>query len=221
MSSAAAHARARSAWSLVLVPRRLAPARQARRASSSPSAPRSRDARGRRLLVRTGLPRQAHRLRRGLRHARADRRAPHAAARHPGRGAQPRERAHPGRADQRPRAARRGRIIDLSLGAAEALGIDRHRHGARPSHGDRLDPSPSRYWVQVGSFQRGEERASAPGRARAALPGNRRSDAESGWFQVRVPVGREAPQAAEASAPRLQRERASRPVLVRQPRSKT
>jgi rare lipoprotein A len=116
---------------------------------------------------------------------------------------------------------KRGRIVDLSLAAAQALGIEqvglarvRLTVVASPA-----SPSlSSGYWVQVGSFQQEEN-------ARALLVDLERSypgtaiRVESGRFQVRVPSG-EKRRKAEALQRDLQRAGYDT-MLVRQPRSNT
>jgi rare lipoprotein A len=113
---------------------------------------------------------------------------------------------------------KRGRIVDLSLGAAEELGIDRSgvaRVRLTVVRGAVVEPSS--YWVQVGAFQE-EENAKA---MLAALE-RRYPDAEievtQGWFQVRVPSGGKQ-RAAETLERKLKRAGYDT-VLVRQPRSK-
>ena len=113
---------------------------------------------------------------------------------------------------------RRGRIVDLSLGAAEALGIE-HEGIARVRLtvvGDVV-AEPSRYWVQVGAFQEEEN-------ARAMLADLERRypkatiQVDSGLFQVRVPSG-EKRRAAESLRRSLQRAGYDT-LLVSQPKSK-
>jgi rare lipoprotein A len=114
----------------------------------------------------------------------------------------------------------RRRIIDLSLGAAEALemqqaGIARVRLTVLESPEER---PPSRYWVQVGAFQQESN-------ARALLAALERSypaaviRIDEGWYQVRVPSGEKK---RKAQALRRDLERAGfETLLVRQPKSKT
>ena len=145
---------------------------------------------GRRFLVRPRVPRQAYRLGRDLRHARAHGGAPHAAARHHDRGAQPGERPHHDRAHQRPRAAPsrphrrplagRGRSVGDGPGRARARAPDRgrrRRRAAAVATGCRSAPSRTR---------RTRERCCSDLERR--YPGTP-IRAESGWFQVRVPSG--------------------------------
>ncbi len=116
---------------------------------------------------------------------------------------------------------KRGRIVDLSLGAAEALGIEqaglaRVRLTVVAKPGSPL--LPSGYWVQVGAFQQEEN-------ARALLVDLERSypgtaiRVESGLFQVRVPSG-EKRRKAETLRRDLER-KGFETLLVRQPKSKT
>lgn len=113
---------------------------------------------------------------------------------------------------------KRGRIVDLSLGAAEELGIERSGVArVRLTVVRAAVVEPSSYWVQVGAFQQ-EENA----RALLADLERRYPDAEievdEGWFQVRVPSGAKK-RAAETLERKLQRAGYDT-VLVRQPRSK-
>ena len=113
---------------------------------------------------------------------------------------------------------KRGRIVDLSLGAAEELGIERSGVArVRLTVVRAAVVEPSSYWVQVGAFQQ-EENA----KALLADLERRYPDAEievdSGWFQVRVPSGGKK-RAAETLERKLQRAGYDT-VLVRQPRSK-
>jgi rare lipoprotein A len=115
---------------------------------------------------------------------------------------------------------KRGRIVDLSLAAAEALEIDqvglarvRLTVLASPDA-----PISTRYWVQVGSFQREENARAVLTDLELRYPGTQ-IRVESGRFQVRVPSG-EKKRAAEALRRGLERE-GFETLLVRQPRSKT
>jgi rare lipoprotein A len=116
---------------------------------------------------------------------------------------------------------KRGRIVDLSLAAAQALGIEeigvtrvRLTVVARPGS-LRL---PSGYWVQVGAFQQEENARALVVDLEPSYPGTA-IRVESGWFQVRVPSGEKR---RKAEALRRDLERAGYDaMLVRQPRSNT
>ena len=115
---------------------------------------------------------------------------------------------------------KRGRIVDLSLGAAEALEMDqaglarvRLTVVASPD-----PPLPTRYWVQVGSFQHEKNARALLSDLESRYPGTAIL-AESGWFQVRVPSG-EKRRKAEAMRRDLERN-GFETLLVRQPKSKT
>jgi rare lipoprotein A len=113
---------------------------------------------------------------------------------------------------------KRGRIVDLSLGAAEELGIERSGVArVRLTVVREAMVEASDYWVQVGAFQ-----SESNARAMLADIERRYPDAEieveSGWYQVRVPSGAKK-RAAETLERRLQRAGYDT-VLVRQPRSK-
>jgi rare lipoprotein A len=116
---------------------------------------------------------------------------------------------------------KRGRIVDLSLGAAEALGLEqaglarvRLTVVARPGS-PRL---PAGYWVQVGAFQQEENARALLVDLERTYPGTA-IRVESGWFQVRVPSGEKK---RRAQALRRDLERAGfETVLVRQPKSNT
>jgi rare lipoprotein A len=112
---------------------------------------------------------------------------------------------------------RRRRILDLSLAAAEALGMDQAGL-ARVRLTVIASPVPARYWVQVGAFQVEENARALRNELEPRYPGTL-IRTESGWFQVRVPSG-EKRQAAEALRRDLRRA-GFETVLVRQPRSKT
>ncbi|HEX2464918.1 MAG TPA: septal ring lytic transglycosylase RlpA family protein [Thermoanaerobaculia bacterium] len=112
---------------------------------------------------------------------------------------------------------RRRRIIDLSLAAAEALGIDQVGL-ARVRLTVIASPLPARYWVQVGAFEVEENARALRNELEPRYPGTL-IRTESGWFQVRVPSG-EKRRAAEALRRDLRRAGFDT-VLVRQPRSKT
>jgi len=113
---------------------------------------------------------------------------------------------------------KRGRIVDLSLGAAEELGLERSGVArVRLTVIREAVVEPSSYWVQIGAFQQ-----EANAKAMLANIERRYPDAEievdAGWFQVRVPSG-EKKRAAETLERKLQRAGYDT-VLVRQPRSK-
>jgi len=113
---------------------------------------------------------------------------------------------------------RRGRIVDLSLGAAEALGIE-HEGIARVRLtvvGDVV-AEPSRYWVQVGAFQEKENAQAMLADLERRYP-KATIQVDSGLFQVRVPSG-EKRRAAESLRRSLQRAGYDT-LLVSQPKSK-
>jgi rare lipoprotein A len=114
----------------------------------------------------------------------------------------------------------RGRIVDLSLGAAEALAMDQAglAHVRLTVLASPDAPLPSSYWVQVGSFQQEENARALLSDLERRYPGTA-IRAESGWFQVRVPSGEKLRQ-AQALRRDLQRAGFAT-VLVRQPKSKT
>jgi rare lipoprotein A len=114
---------------------------------------------------------------------------------------------------------RRGRIVDLSLAAAQVLGIDQAGTAkvrltvlAAPEA-----EAAMRYWVQVGAFQQEENARALLGDLERRYPGTE-IRVESGWFQVRVPSG-EKKRRAEALRRDLGRE-GFETLLVRQPKSK-
>ena len=82
---------------------------------------------------------------------------------------------------------KRGRIVDLSLGAAEALEMDQAGL-ARVRLTVVEPPPPTRYWVQVGSFQHEENARALLGDLESRYPGTAILT-DSGKFQVRVPSG--------------------------------
>jgi rare lipoprotein A len=113
----------------------------------------------------------------------------------------------------------RGRIVDLSLGAARLLdlehaGIARVRLtvvGGAPA-------APPAYWVQVGAFLDESNARALAADLERHYPGTA-VRAEAHWWKVRVPSGD-----GKGGARELRRdlERAGYPaLLVRQPRSKT
>ena len=113
---------------------------------------------------------------------------------------------------------KRGRIVDLSLGAAEELGIERSGIArVRLTVIGDVATVPEYYWVQVGAFQQEDN-------AQAMLAGleRRYPDAsiqvDSGLYQVRVPSG-EKKRAAQTLRRKLERAGYDT-MLVRQPRSK-
>ena len=115
----------------------------------------------------------------------------------------------------------KNRIVDLSLGAAQALGID--RCGVARVRLTVVDPvkapPPSRYWVQVGAFQSEDNARALRVDLERRYPGTE-VNLDSGWFQVRVPSGAKR-RAAEALRRDLARAGYDETIVVRQPRSNT
>jgi rare lipoprotein A len=115
---------------------------------------------------------------------------------------------------------RRGRIVDLSLAGAQALGIEQSGTArVRLTVIEDPDaPPPARYWVQVGAFHEENNAKALLVDLERRYPGTE-IRVESGWFQVRVPSGEKRRQ-AQAMRRDLERE-GFETLLVRQPRSKT
>jgi len=99
----------------------------------------------------------------------------------------------------------RSRIVDLSLAAAQELGLEQRGIGrVRLTVVGRPLDSPSAYWVQVGAFRdEGNARALAAD-LEQRYPGTA-VRAKEEWYQVQVPSG-EKRRAAEALRRELRRE---------------
>jgi rare lipoprotein A len=109
----------------------------------------------------------------------------------------------------------RGRIVDLSMGAAQALGLDQAgtaRVRLTVLRAADRDWPPASYWIQVGSF-REEKNARALQNALEREYPQAEVTAEDDWFRVQIPSG-DKRRAAEALRRDLRRE-GFRPLLVR------
>jgi rare lipoprotein A len=110
----------------------------------------------------------------------------------------------------------RGRILDLSLGAAQVLGLDRTGTArVRMTVVRTVDPDwpPVSYWVQVGSFREEKNARALQNALEREYPGAA-VKAEDDWFRVQIPSG-DKRRAAEALRRDLRREGFRKPLLVR------
>jgi rare lipoprotein A len=113
----------------------------------------------------------------------------------------------------------RGRIVDVSLGAAQLLGFDRVGTArVRLTVVGGSDLPPASYWVQVGSFREEQNARSLQSELERRYPGTAIT-VEAEWFRVQIPSGGKRG-AAETLRRSLRRE-GFETLLVRQPRSKT